>query len=37
MVAAPDAVLVDSSTQAIEDVVDSLVRRVEAVRGTGAL
>jgi len=36
MVAAPDAVLVDSSTQAIEDVVDSLVRRVEEVRGAGA-
>jgi cytidylate kinase len=31
MVAAPDAVLVDSSTQTIEDVVDSLARRVEAV------
>lgn len=30
MVAAPDAVLVDSSTQAIEDVVDSLARQVEA-------
>jgi cytidylate kinase len=31
MVAAPDAVLVDSSAQAIEDVVDSLARRVEAI------
>ena len=30
MVAAPDAVLVDSSTQTIEDVVDSLARQVEA-------
>jgi hypothetical protein len=29
--------LVDSSTQAIEDVVDSLVRRVEAVRGIATL
>jgi cytidylate kinase len=36
MVAAPDAVLVDSSTQTIEDVVDSLVRRVDAVRHAGA-
>src|SRR5689334_8724287 len=36
MVAAPDAVLVDSSTQAIEAVVDSLVRRVDAVRCAGA-
>jgi cytidylate kinase len=31
MVAAPDAVLVDSSSQTIEDVVDSLAHRVEAV------
>ncbi|TMQ16157.1 MAG: hypothetical protein E6J90_24410, partial [Deltaproteobacteria bacterium] len=30
MVAAPDAVLVDSSTQTLEDVVDSLARQVEA-------
>jgi len=30
MIAAPDAVLVDSSTQTIEDVVESLARRVEA-------
>jgi cytidylate kinase len=30
MVPAPDAVLVDSSTQTIEDVVDSLARQVEA-------
>jgi cytidylate kinase len=35
MVAAPDAVLVDSSTQTIEDVVDSLARRVEAVSRAG--
>jgi len=35
MVAAPDAVLVDSSAQTIEDVVDSLVRRVDAVRRDG--
>ena len=32
MVAAPDAVLVDSSTQTLEEVVDSLARRVEAMR-----
>ncbi len=36
MVAAPDAVLVDSSTQPIDDVVDSLARRVEAVGRAGA-
>jgi cytidylate kinase len=32
MVPAPDAVLVDSSTQTIEEVVDSLTRVVEARR-----
>jgi len=37
MVAAPDAVLVDSSAQVIEDVVDSLARQVEArCRAKGA-
>jgi cytidylate kinase len=30
MVAAPDAVLVDSSVQTLEEVVDSLARLVEA-------
>ncbi|HEU4729238.1 MAG TPA: (d)CMP kinase [Kofleriaceae bacterium] len=35
MVAAPDAVLVDSSTQTIEGVVDSLARIVEARRRGG--
>jgi cytidylate kinase len=33
MIAAPDAVLVDSSTQTIEDVVESLALRVETVTG----
>ena len=32
MVAAPDAVLVDSSAQTLEEVVDSLVRQVDARR-----
>jgi cytidylate kinase len=32
MVPAPDAVLVDSSTQTLEEVVDSLVRQVDARR-----
>jgi cytidylate kinase len=36
MVAAPDAVLVDSSTQTMEDVVDSLARQVEAKAGQAA-
>jgi len=37
MVPAPDAVIVDSSTQTMEDVVDSLARQVEArSRATGA-
>ena len=35
MVAAADAVLVDSSTQTIEDVVESLARRVEAASRAG--
>ena len=35
MMAAPDAVLVDSSTQTIEDVVESLARRVEATSLAG--
>lgn len=35
MVAAPDAMLVDSSTQTIEDVVDLLAKRVEAVSRGG--
>jgi cytidylate kinase len=35
MVAAPDAVLVDSSTQTIEDVVESLARRVETASLAG--
>ena len=32
MIPAPDAVLVDSSAQTLEEVVDSLIRRVEARR-----
>jgi cytidylate kinase len=37
MIPAPDAVLVDSSTQTLEEVVDSLVRQVDARRkGSGA-
>jgi cytidylate kinase len=36
MVPAPDAVLVDSSAQTLEEVVDSLTRRVEAVRAAAA-
>jgi cytidylate kinase len=37
MIPAPDAVLVDSSTQTLEEVVDSLVRQVDARRkGRGA-
>jgi cytidylate kinase len=36
MVPAPDAVLVDSSTQTLEEVVDSLARRVEAVSAARA-
>jgi cytidylate kinase len=36
MVAAPDAVLVDCSTQSIEDVVDFLASRIGAIRGPAA-
>ncbi len=36
MIPAPDAVLVDSSAQTLEEVVDSLARRVETVRAAQA-
>jgi cytidylate kinase len=36
MVAAPDAVLVDSSAQTIEDIVDFMARRVETVSRAAA-